>query len=279
MKDGKSIVKSYVGANLSRLENGTKKGENIESMMVSFEVNRELNDGDIVTLVHKGSDKYREIDIKLKGTITKKLHIKTTGAKLEKDKKEYNIYDVKVSPMGVTLSIECSADVFDEEAYGLYETMYNVFVGTKEKEYKASSYPIIIEKIDNTHAKILYGLYDDEYYNPDDVTYIRVYNYKINRNGSVENIGNSRYVEYKQEKKINDKGVYMYIGNSPLLDTVKSLSYTCDIQTYVGLYDENIVKLYNNGKLVKKINLDKVENSELELANLYYDAISLKNGD
>ena len=285
LKDEKSIVKSSVVTNLSSLENGTKKGENIESIMISFEVDRELNDGDIVTLVYNGSpmtssktesDKNLKIDIKLNGTITKKLHIKTTGAKFEKDKKEYNIYDVKVSPMSVTVSIECSPDFYNLE-FDVNETIYNVFIGTKEREYKATSYPIIIEKIDNTHAKILYDIeYHDEFINPDDVTYVRVYNYKINRNGSVENIGNSRYVEYEQKKEINDKGVYMYIGDSPLLDIAKSLSYTGDIQTYVGLYDKNIVKLYNNGKLVNKINLDEVEYSNLELANLYYDAISLK---
>ena len=285
LKDGKSIVKSSVVTNLSKLENGTKKGENIESIMINFEVDRELNNGDIVTLVYKGSpltnsykeyDKNLMVDIKLNGTITKKLHIETTGAKFEKDKKEYNIYDVKVSPMSVTVSFECSSDFYDFE-FDEYETMYNVFVGTKEKEYKASSYPIIIEKIDDTHAKILYDIeFHEEYLNPDDVTYVRVYNYKINRDGSVEEIGNSRYVEYEQKKKINDKGVYIYVGNSPLLDIVKSLSYTCDIQTYVGLYDNNIARLYNKGKLVKEIKLDKVKDSDLKLAYLYYDAISLK---
>ena len=195
LKDDKNIVKSSVVTNLSRLENGTQKGENIESIMISFEVDRELNNGDIVTLVQKGSpithahtgtDKDLKIDIKLEGTITKKLHIKTTGAKLLKDQKKYNIYDVKVSPMSVTLSIECSADFYNLD-FDVNETIYNVFVGTKEKEYKAVSYPIIIEKIDDTHAKILYDIeHHDEYINPDDVTYIRVHNYKINLNGSVE---------------------------------------------------------------------------------------------
>ena len=285
LKDGKNIVKSSVVDRLTDLEL-MKKEETFQSVMITFEVNRELNDGDIVTLVHKGSpltnsnkdfDENPKIDIKLNGTITKKLHIKTNGAKLEKDEKKYNIYDVKVSPMSVAVSIECSGDVFDEADYGEYETMYNVFIGTKEREYKASSYPIIVEKIDDTHAKILYDIeYNEEFINPDDVTYVRVYNYKINRNGSVKNIDNSRYVEYEHETKINDKGVYMYIGDSPLLYIAKSLSYTCDIQTYVGLYDENVVRLYNNGKLVNEINLDEVSYSNLELANLYYDAISLK---
>ena len=285
LKDGKNIVKSSVVDRLTDLEL-MKKEETFQSVMISFEVNRELNDGDIVTLVHKGShltnsnkdfDENPKIDIKLNGTITKKLHIKTTGAKLEKDEKKYNIYDVKVSPMSVAVSIECSGDVFDEASYGEPETMYNVFIGTKEKEYKASSYPIIVEKIDDTHAKILYNIeYHDEFINPDDVTYVRVYNYKINRNGSVENIGNSLYVEYEQKKKINDKGVYMYIGNSPLLDIAKSLSYTCDIQTYVGLSDENVARLYNNGKLIREIKLDWLPHCDYELASLYYDAMSLK---
>lgn len=285
LKDGKNIVKSSVVTRLSDLEL-MKKEETFQSVMISFEVNRELNDGDIVTLVHKGShltnsnkdfDENPKIDIELNGTITKKLHIKTNGAKLEKDEKKYNIYDVKVSPMSVAVSIECSGDVFDEASYGEPETMYNVFIGTKEKEYKASSYPIIVEKIDDTHAKVLYDIeYHDEFINPDDVTYVRVYNYKINRNGSVENIGNSLYVEYEQKKKINDKGVYMYIGNSPLLDIAKSLSYTCDIQTYVGLSDENVARLYNNGKLIREIKLDWLPHCDYELASLYYDAMSLK---
>ena len=271
LKDEKSIVKSSVCSNLSELIGGTKKGENINSLMISFEVDRELNNGDIVTFVDKDIDKEYKIEIKLNSTITKRLHIETTGAKLEKDQTEYNIYDVKVNPMGVTLSIECSSDFYNLE-FGIYETLYNVFIGTSEKEYNASSYPIIIEKIDDTHAKILY---ESEYINPDDVKYVRVYNYKINLDGSVEEIGNSRYVEYETKQEINDNGVYMYLGNNKALSIVKSLSYTCDVQTYVGLYDENVVRLYNNGEIVDEIKLSEIEQDDYKIANLYYDAISL----
>ena len=131
--------------------------------------------------------------------------------------------------------------------------MYTVFVGTKDKEYRASSYPIVIERIDDTHGKILY---DSEYLNPDEVTYIRVYNYKINLDCSVEEIGNKYFTELTKEITMNEKGVSIYVGDIGYLDVVKSLSYTYNIKTYemTGLVRDSI----NEKGLIDKDYLRKI---------------------
>lgn len=188
--NNKDIVKYYGMLSLGRLINGTQKADNIESIELDFGTSEKIHNGDELEVVILDDISKEEYSIKFKvyETITKNKSVKVNDLIMNVEGHDLKLYSAIVTPFGIIIETDMFDGMLDYDFGAEHFLYYANVIDKNNTKYLASSYPLVLRKLDNNHVEIVYSGYNshnETIISPDDIKYLSIGSYEINMdNGS-----------------------------------------------------------------------------------------------